>query len=278
MISNLVIFIRAFVYIEYCTNVYPFWLGALLKWPLTWTTTTLTMLHFFICIERIMARMYKDDYERKGRGFGMTAVLVAWLVTILINYELCKPPSFTYRMPYCDSQIMKDQPKAAYVSMVLFGIEMITTFSDLMLQYFNKKSAQIIFDRYSLSRSYQIRENYFTSRLVFPVACAHSALYVLYLLCSFIAKNLQAINEDKVFSRSLVISIHNFAILSCTVSMLVYCNRLEAFGKQRELCETAYSNAIATKLYFNQLELQFDEAHSNKPKQSRMGISPTRSI
>ncbi|CAD5214273.1 unnamed protein product [Bursaphelenchus xylophilus] len=269
VVSNLFAFFRSFIYTGHCENVYTVWLSVLLKWPLIWMVSTMSLFHVAMLLERVFASFCKESYERMGCSTGVVLCAAVWILTFLLNYDHNLSTTYKMIMPYCITMTPQNAERMFYLWLFLLPVELITTAGDFLLRHVNNTGrSEIIVGQYSLGRSYQMQENYLTGKLVFPVTMVHSTFYTIYLLLSILARILQLRVQDRVNVIIMIIYIHNVMQLTIVMSMARYIKKVDEFEGRSEIREIRMKREESTEIYFDYLHKQMDGRFWGFPKKN----------
>uniref|UniRef100_A0A914CRX9 7TM GPCR serpentine receptor class x (Srx) domain-containing protein n=1 Tax=Acrobeloides nanus TaxID=290746 RepID=A0A914CRX9_9BILA len=205
-------------------------------------------------IERALATLYLNKYEKMGCSFGISLTLFMWFVAISSNVYVF------------GSNFFGGMLSTLVMHYIMFFIDGTSTVADLLLLHINKKQEgsytiqvtplkknKTMPLEYNLSTRYQVNENFSTIRTIIPVVITHSIIFTLYLLCAVL---LRFINLTEMFSRvtiyESVFSINSMYVLAVMIVIL-----RAPIGKKK-IANKIFTKTNESSMYFKMLEKQFN--------------------
>ncbi|CAD5217976.1 unnamed protein product [Bursaphelenchus xylophilus] len=241
----------------YCDNFYTKWVCVLLRWPISWTTVSLTFLHLAAFTERYMATRSRGNYEKMGKRIGICLIAATWLITVVISYAAYGTSNYNEYIPVCTVTLDDNRDRIKILLYVLMAVDGVTTVADVVLYVMNKREIArgygTKFKDYSLSKSFQQTENYVTSRLIIPVSLIYSAFYLSYLIIAISARGLFGDPSQKSYFVTAIAIAHYLLDTSMVLCISVYIRISYKMQRDRNRLDLVQSDSRKTEAYFRQL-------------------------
>ncbi|KAF7633293.1 hypothetical protein Mgra_00007271 [Meloidogyne graminicola] len=186
-------FIVLFTYFDPCDCLTQVWLVYLIRIPAYIYTTGSPLFHFAIMIERIIATIFVKIYEYQGKKIGIVGTIIVWSLMLMFG-------TYVYLSSIIDIDIISHQ--MVYLSLtsiynanvfivlhyLLLFLVICIAIADYFLIYRNKKiKSNFSVITYSLSQSYQAKQNILVMKIIFPLDFSYTFVFALFnLLSSFI--------------------------------------------------------------------------------------------
>ncbi|KAH7668185.1 hypothetical protein AAVH_42976 [Aphelenchoides avenae] len=151
--------------------------------------------------------MYADNYERIGCTIGCAITAISWAAVLGWTAYAFVGEDFSSKITDCVFSQRTQSAMDTSLTICLF-IDFIISVCDFGLITVNTKQLKRRLPNYSLRRSYQLKENRITTRIIFPCSLLHTLLFSVYLgtygnVYRFV---------DALLNRTLIIECTHFAM------------------------------------------------------------------
>ncbi|KAI6216624.1 hypothetical protein M3Y99_01809100 [Aphelenchoides fujianensis] len=242
-----------------------------LKAPIYFCVFSFSATHFAVFIERCAATFGFRRYASCGRIVGILLLLLVFLFLPLTYsftayfFQLvatCSMVYYVYRneelnapRAYCLSTTPKSAPQLQQLMIIAALLDFVATAGDFAIRHANRRMKQTVRAEYSLAKSFQIRENQLSLRLIFPLSVVHSGFFLSYLVASIYLRS--AVIPFDPLTHIVIIELLQTAVCSYLIimllSMLVLSKRLDS----SDWLEPHYAHRRnEADLYFEQFRLQ----------------------
>ncbi|KAH7725688.1 hypothetical protein AAVH_06530 [Aphelenchoides avenae] len=145
------------------------------------TTVGFSIAHFTFVVERTVASYYADRYEKSGSMLSACLMALTWTGMLVWTYYI-----------FCEEDLYATMSDCAFVhaitvkwtgSMwVCLAIDVVVCIFDFALVVVTIRQRQRNSHRnYSLRKSYQLKENQLTTKIIFPCSLVHTCAFAAYL-------------------------------------------------------------------------------------------------
>ncbi|KAI6222624.1 hypothetical protein M3Y95_00913400 [Aphelenchoides besseyi] len=256
---------RLMGHVEPCQLQWIAWQCIALRVPVFVTFPAYTLIHFGITIERALAIVLVNRYEHMN---GRLSYLVLFLVlfgAILNGYTMLKDAEWSSKHDYCTLSSIPSVHSIGRTINVLTILNIPILLTDVCLfclnghLFYNTKRAQKSpFN--TLSKSYQLRENFLNVRITAPFVLSHFVTENIYLGLNVVVRNFVAQSQLQLvmFAEWTYILMFIYAILAIYVPFY--------FRQKRRTFVTPTTPApfVTTVNYFSNLNNQFNSAYVHK--------------
>uniref|UniRef100_A0A914MWJ9 G_PROTEIN_RECEP_F1_2 domain-containing protein n=1 Tax=Meloidogyne incognita TaxID=6306 RepID=A0A914MWJ9_MELIC len=186
-------FIVLYTYNNSCDCLIQIWVVYLIRIPFYLQIAGSPLFHFAIMIERILATVYVKIYENQGKKIGVISTIIVWIFTLMFGFYVYITSSmdvntFSHPMVYLtltsiyNSQLLIDIHSFFLILVICIAI------ADYYLINRNKKiKSNFSITTYSLSQSYQTKQNILVMKIIFPLDFSYTFVYALFnILSTFI--------------------------------------------------------------------------------------------
>nr|CAD2168043.1 unnamed protein product [Meloidogyne enterolobii] len=255
-------FIVLFTYTNPCDCLIKVWTVYLFRIIPNIYNFGLSLLHFALMIERIFATIYVKIYEKQGKMFGIISTIMGWTsITIFAIYVYISSSmdieTFKYPMPYLSLT-------SIYNSQILFKLHyfylflvICIAFADYYLIRRNQKiKSNFSTTDYSLSQSYQAKQNILVMRIIFPLDFSYTFVFAVFNILSFFIRSLREDYGILAYVRNYD-AIFLLPVIHIIITLFVYEYFLK---KQDEINHNFIQNRTKnnTEIYFKRLHSQWN--------------------
>ncbi|CAK5042593.1 unnamed protein product [Meloidogyne enterolobii] len=188
-------FIVLFTYSNPCDCLTQVWLVYLIRIPGYLYILGLTMFHLFIMIERVLATVFVKIYENQGNRIAVLCTIFVWLLTsIFVLYVYISSSmdvdTFSHPMVYITLTSIYNSQVLSNINYFFLSLAIFIAVGDYFVIHRNRKIKANFFSSvssYSLSKSYQSKQNILFMRVIFPLDFSYSFVFALFnILSTFI--------------------------------------------------------------------------------------------
>ncbi|KAI1731323.1 serpentine type 7TM GPCR receptor class ab chemoreceptor domain-containing protein [Ditylenchus destructor] len=227
----------------------------LISAPLYVCVIGFTCLHVAVFVERCLATFFLSEYARHGPVVGITLSAIMFLVAFVYDLYIYSGEHFTALKSHCMSTSENNSDKLLFLVHLLMLIDFVISVGDFALLGINKSQLNSKNVNYTLTKSYQVRENRLSIRLIFPLSVTHSVTFTLYLVLSTIIRRFFYPNYDPLLYATLVEAVHMMVCFYTFVSVSIF------YYLRRRLELVRQPNRIEPKteseLHFKQISEQW---------------------
>nr|CAD2139608.1 unnamed protein product [Meloidogyne enterolobii] len=193
MLEAVLNFIVLFTYSDPCDCLTQVWVVYLIRMPAYMYIAGSPLFHLTIMIERVLATVYVKIYENQGKKIGVISTIIVWLLILLFGIYIyfstqIDVNTFSHTMVYLTLTSSYNSQIYIYLHFFLLFLVICISMTDYFLIYRNKKiKSNFSIINYSLSQSYQSKQNILVMTVIFPLDFSYSFAFALYnILSSFI--------------------------------------------------------------------------------------------
>uniref|UniRef100_A0A914NHU0 G_PROTEIN_RECEP_F1_2 domain-containing protein n=1 Tax=Meloidogyne incognita TaxID=6306 RepID=A0A914NHU0_MELIC len=198
MVEAVINFIVLFTYSNPCDCLTQVWLVYLIRMPEYIYYLGSPLFHFAIMIERVLATVYVKIYEKQGKLFGVISTIIVWLLNLMFGLYIyittqMDTDTFGHPMVYLILTTKYNSQILIYLNYILLFLVICVAIADYYLIVRNRKIKLNFFNsttNYSLSKSYQSKQNILLMRIIFPLDFSYSFVFALFnALANFLRYN-----------------------------------------------------------------------------------------
>ncbi|KAI6174367.1 hypothetical protein M3Y98_01182500 [Aphelenchoides besseyi] len=251
--------------VEPCHLQWTAWQCIALRVPVFVTLPAYTLMHFGITIERALATVLVNRYEHMNGRLSYLVLLLVLLGSILTAYTMLNDVDWLSKHDYCALSSIPSIRSVARTINVLTILNIPILLTDVCLfclnghLFYNTKRAHKSTVN-TLSKSYQLRENFMNIRITAPFVLSHFVTENIYLGLNVVVRNFVAQSQLQLvmFAEWTYILTFLYAILAIYVPFH-FRQRRQAF-----VTPTLPAPFVATVNYFSNLNDQFNSAYFQK--------------
>uniref|UniRef100_A0A914MSU4 Serpentine receptor class gamma n=1 Tax=Meloidogyne incognita TaxID=6306 RepID=A0A914MSU4_MELIC len=256
-------FIVLFTYSTPCDCLVQVWVVYLARIPFFIYIAGSPLFHFAIMIERVLATVYVKIYENQGKKIGVISTIVVWsLITIFVVYvyfSSIMDPIFSHPMAYVNLTSNYNSDVLIIVHYFFLVLVLFIALADYCLIHRNKKIKSSFFSsvkHYSLSQSYQAKQNILVMKIVFPLDFSYSFVFAIYNVLSGFIRSKRGEYGQLVYVRTydgitLLLFIH------AIITLIVYEHFLRKQNELRKNFIKTSSTKITSEMYFKKLNSEW---------------------
>nr|CAD2191736.1 unnamed protein product [Meloidogyne enterolobii] len=251
-------FIVLFTYKNSCDCLIQIWVVYLIRIPFYLQIAGSPLFHFAIMIERILATVYVKIYENQGKKIGVISTIIVWILTLMFGFYVYITSSmdvntFSHPMVYLtltsiyNSQLLIDIHSFFLILVICIAI------ADYYLINRNKKiKSNFSITTYSLSQSYQTKQNILVMKIIFPLDFSYTFVYALFNILSTFIRSKRSEYGQLVYVRTYD-GIILLIIVHAIITLFVYDYFLK---KQNDINKNFIKNGMnnGTEIYFRNLQ------------------------
>nr|CAD2168052.1 unnamed protein product [Meloidogyne enterolobii] len=123
-------------------------------------------------IERVLATVYVKIYENQGKKIGVISTIIVWLLisifVVFVYFSFITDPTFSHPMAYVNLTSNYNSDVLIIVHYFFLVLVLFIAIADYCLIHRNKKiKSSFSVKHYSLSQSYQAKQNLLVMKIVF---------------------------------------------------------------------------------------------------------------
>nr|CAD2163655.1 unnamed protein product [Meloidogyne enterolobii] len=257
-------FFVLFTYSDPCQCLIQVWLVYLLRMPVYIYNCASPMFHFFIMIERVLATIFAKIYENQGKIFGIISTIIVWGITLIYCLYIyittrMDTNTFSHPMVYTSLTTIYNSQLLIYLSFIFLFFGICISIADYFLILRNRKIKSNFFNSstnyYSLTKSYQTKQNILLMRTIFPLDFSYSFVFALFDILSTILRY----NRDEY---NMLAYVRNFEaiilllFIHAIITLIVYEYFLKKQNEIRKNFVKINMN-ISSEIYFKNLNLSW---------------------
>ncbi|KAH7704223.1 CRE-SRAB-12 protein [Aphelenchoides avenae] len=185
------------------------WMCILLKAPGYATIIGFTTIHCALFLGRAIATMLSHVYETINCRIGYVASALSLVASCAWVASLFSDADFSANISYCMITTGRNADRLQVTDYVLIAVDALVCLGDFYLLKVNKRNVNrrlLGGRRYSLSKSFQLRENRLTIKLIFPMSVIHTVGFMLYLIFAAAARRFSSQMEATDFALLLEVA------------------------------------------------------------------------
>ncbi|KAI1718219.1 serpentine type 7TM GPCR receptor class ab chemoreceptor domain-containing protein [Ditylenchus destructor] len=145
-----------------------------------------------------------------------------FLVAFVYDFYIYCGEHFTALKSHCMSTSENNSDKILFLVHLLMLIDFVISVGDFALLGINKSQLNSKNVNYTLTKSYQVRENRLSIRLIFPLSVTHSVTFTLYLVLGTIIRRFFYPNYDPLLYATIVEGVHMMVCFYTFVSVSIF--------------------------------------------------------
>nr|CAD2139578.1 unnamed protein product [Meloidogyne enterolobii] len=250
-------FIVLFTYSTPCDCLVQVWVVYLARIPFFIYIAGSPLFHFAIMIERVLATVYVKIYENQGKKIGVISTIVVWLLisifVVFVYFSFITDPTFSHPMAYVNLTSNYNSDVLIIVHYFFLVLVLFIAIADYCLIHRNKKiKSSFSVKHYSLSQSYQAKQNLLVMKIVFPLDFSYSFVFAIYNVLSGFIRSKRGEYGQLVYVRTydgitLLLFIH------AIITLIVYEHFLKKQNELRKNFIKTSSMKITSEMYFKKL-------------------------
>uniref|UniRef100_A0A914LBH7 Serpentine receptor class gamma n=1 Tax=Meloidogyne incognita TaxID=6306 RepID=A0A914LBH7_MELIC len=195
-IESVMNFIVLFTYSDPCKCLIQIWLVYLIRMPAYFYYLGSPLFHFAIMIERVLATVYVKIYENQGKLFSVICTIVVWTINLIYGVYIyittqMDTDTFSHPMVYLTLTTNYNSQILIYLNFFYLFLVICIAIADYYLILRNQKIKLNFFKstlNYSLSKSYQAKQNILLMKIIFPLDFSYSFVYALFNIMASILR------------------------------------------------------------------------------------------
>ncbi|CAK5042619.1 unnamed protein product [Meloidogyne enterolobii] len=190
--TDILNFYVSFTYKNSCDCFFQVWVVYLVRIPFYLYVAGSPLIHFAIMIERIIATIFVRIYENQGKLIAVASTIIVWLLTFTYGFYVyissIEDSTFSHPMVYLTLTSIYNAHVLIYFHYFFLFLVICIAIADYYLILRNQKiKSNFSITFYSLSQSYQAKQNILVMRIIFPLDFSYSFVFALFnILSSFI--------------------------------------------------------------------------------------------
>nr|CAD2177644.1 unnamed protein product [Meloidogyne enterolobii] len=188
IIESVMNFIVLFTYSDPCECLIQVWLVYLIRMPAYFYYLGSPLFHFAIMIERVLATVYVKIYENQGKLFSVICTIVVWTINLIYGVYIyittqMDTDTFSHPMVYLSLTTIYNSQIFIYLNFFFLFLVICIAIADYYLILRNQKIKLNFFKstiNYSLSKSYQAKQNILLMKIIFPLDFSYSIVFALF--------------------------------------------------------------------------------------------------
>ncbi|CAJ0952705.1 unnamed protein product, partial [Mesorhabditis belari] len=157
--------------------------------PSTMSIIIVSALHLFLCVERIAARCYGIEYDKKRARLGPLLIGISTMYTFLVYGWILSPENFSYQVPFCTPGNKYTGDRSSFVF----------KFSPIL------DVASLVFRPFDLNVNFSLSENNSACLMLWPFSVLHLIAQIPFLLMAAYLSSL--IPSDSLMLKRMVLQI-----------------------------------------------------------------------
>ncbi|KAL7076320.1 hypothetical protein ACQ4LE_004239 [Meloidogyne hapla] len=221
------------------------------------------LFHFAIMIERVLATVYVKIYENQGKKIAIISTIIMWsLLAIFLLFiyltNSMDAETFGHPMVYITITSIYNAGFSLILHYFLLFLVLCISFADYFLFRLNKKIKSNFFSSvtsYSLSQSYQAKQNILVMKIIFPLDFSYTFVFVLYNILNNFFRHKREEYGNLTFIRSIDTALL-LLFIHAIITLFVYDYFLK---KQNEIKKNfvKINMNMSSEIYFKSLNFQW---------------------
>ncbi|KAL7076583.1 hypothetical protein ACQ4LE_004865 [Meloidogyne hapla] len=215
-------------------------------------------------IERILATVYVKIYENQGKLIGVISTIIVWSLTLFFGIyiylsSIADVNTFSHPLVYFSLISIYNSQELIYAHYFFLFLVICIAVADYFLIHRNQKIKSTFFSSissYSLSQSYQAKQNILVMKIIFPLDFSYSFVFALFNIISGIIRSYRSELGQLVYVRTID-GISLLLLFHAIITLFVYNYFLRKQNEINKNFVKEKTKNVGSDMYFKNLNIQW---------------------
>ncbi|KAH7706643.1 hypothetical protein AAVH_26129 [Aphelenchoides avenae] len=178
-------------------------------------TIGFTFAHFAVLIERTTAAYYAQRYENARPHLSCSLSLAMWIGICGWTYYVFSDDDPGRVIADCSkTPKLPSTHRWSMGQYYCLAADLAVSLADLSLLVVNKRQQSTLLENYTLRKSYQLKKNQLTTRIIFPCSIVHTVAFASYLAVNSSAYTFVGVPQPILDGTELVMGAYMYLTLA----------------------------------------------------------------